>query len=152
MGKRLVRSGMYDSFLVATDGSEAASVAVDHALDLATRLDASLYGIVVLESRTEYDTGLVDPEEAEQRRRERAESTLAELEDRADAAGVPVETTVRTGVPHEEILAYADERDAGAIVVGSQGRSSFKGALLGSTVDGIVRGADRPVLVVGGES
>lgn len=138
---------MYDSILVATDGSDAASAAVEHAIELAARFDASLHGISVLESRTEYDNAIVDPEEAERRRRERAESMLADLE--AAAAGdLAVETAIRTGVPHEEILSYADEHDIDAIVVGSRGRSSFTGALLGSTVDGIVRHANRPVLVV----
>ena len=145
---------MYDSILVATDGSDAATAAVEHAIELARRFDASLHGVTVLESRTEYDNAIVDPEEAERRRRERAESTLADLESAAGGESgsgvdaVPVETAIRTGVPHAEILAYADERDIGAIVVGSRGRSSFKGALLGSTVDAIVRQANRPVLVV----
>lgn len=141
---------MYDSILVATDGSEAAATAVDHAIALAERFDAPLYGIAVVDERTEYDTGIVDPEEATRQLRERAAGWLEELESTATEAGVSVETTVRSGVPHEEILDEAADRDVGAIVLGSRGRSSFRGALLGSTVDGVVRIADRPVLVVGG--
>ncbi|THE62958.1 universal stress protein [Salinadaptatus halalkaliphilus] len=140
---------MYDSLLVATDGSEAATTAIEHAVGLATRLEIPVYGIAVLESRTEYDNAIVDPAEVEQRRRAAAESALEYLEEQAAAADVPVETTIRSGVPHEEVLAYADERDAGAVVIGARGRSSFKRALLGATVDRIVRLADRPVLVVG---
>ncbi|GAB3665029.1 universal stress protein [Halopiger thermotolerans] len=139
---------MYDSVLVATDGSDTAGAAVDQAITLARRFDVPLYGIVVLESRTEYDNAIVDPEEADRRRRQRAESVLADLEAAAETEGLAVETTIRTGVPHEEILSYADERDVGVIVIGSRGRSSFKGALLGSTVDAVVRQAARPVLVV----
>ncbi|AEH37540.1 universal stress protein [Halopiger xanaduensis] len=137
---------MYDSVLVATDGSDTATAAVDHAITLARQFDIPLYGIVVLESRTEYDNAIVDPEEADRRRRQRAESVLADLE--AAAEGLALETTIRTGVPHEEILTYAAEQDADVIVIGSRGRSSFKGALLGSTVDAVVRQAERPVLVV----
>lgn len=140
---------MYDSILVATDGSEAAATAVEHAVALAERFDAPLYGVAVVDERTEYDTGIIDPEEARQHLRERAEGWLADLEATASEAGVTVETTVRGGVPHEEILEYAAERNAGAIVLGSRGRSSFKGALLGSTVDRVVRTTDRTVLVVG---
>ncbi|SEV97566.1 universal stress protein [Natrinema salifodinae] len=143
---------MYDSILVATDGSEAATTAVEHATALAGRFDAQLYGIAVVDERTAYDSGIVDPEEAERHRRERATAWLEELEATAAATdpAVSVETTVRSGVPHEEIIDYAAECDAGAIVVGARGRSSFKGALLGSTVERVVRAADRPVLVVGG--
>ncbi len=140
---------MYDSILIATDGSEAAATAVDHAVVLADRFDAPLYGIAVVDDRTEYDTGIVDPEEARQHLRERASEWLAALEETAGEANVAVETTVRTGVPHEEILGYAAENEIDVIVVGARGRSSFKGALLGSTVDRVVRVADRTVLVVG---
>jgi nucleotide-binding universal stress UspA family protein len=140
---------MYDSILVATDGSETASVAVEHAIDLADRLEGTLYGVAVLETRTEYDNAIVDPDEVERHLRERAEASLATLEERAEAADVPVETAVRVGVPHEEIVTYADDCGVDAIVVGSRGRSEFRGALLGSTVDAVVRLATRPVLVVG---
>ncbi|WP_323171516.1 universal stress protein [Natrialba sp. PRR66] len=139
---------MYDSLLVATDGSDAATTATHHAISLATELDATVYGLAVLESRTEYDNAIVDPDERERKRRAAAESALAELADEATAAGVPVETEIHSGVPHEEILAVATEHDVGAIVVGARGSSELKRALLGSTVDAVVRFADRPVLVV----
>ena len=141
---------MYDSILVATDGSDAAAAAEARAIELAVRLEVPLYAVAVLESRTAYDNAIVDPEEAERRRRERASSWLSELEERAADAGASVETAIRTGVPHEEILAYADEEDVDTVVVGARGRSSFTGSLLGSTVDGLVRSADRPILVAGG--
>lgn len=142
---------MYESILVATDGSEPATAAADHAIELARRFDAALYAIAVLESRTEYDNAIVDPDEADRRRRERAEETLEAIAIDARDAGLTVETTVRNGVPHEEILAYATECDADAIVAGARGRSSFRRALLGSTVDRLIRFAERPVLVVDGE-
>ncbi|WP_408959169.1 universal stress protein [Natrinema sp. 74] len=142
---------MYDSILVATDGSEAAATAVDHAVALAERFDAPLFGVAVVDDRTEYDSGIVDPEEARRHLRERAAGWLAALEETASEAGVAVETAVRTGTPHEEILAYAAENDIDVIVVGARGRSSFKGALLGSTVDRVVRITDRTVLVVGAD-
>ncbi|WP_121742325.1 universal stress protein [Natronorubrum halophilum] len=142
---------MYESILVATDGSEAATEATAHAIELARRFDATLYGIAVLESRTEYDNAIVDPEEVTRRQRERAETTLGAVEDAADDAGVTFETAVRSGVPAEEILAYAAETDVDAIVIGARGRSSFQGAILGSTIDRIVRSATRPVLIAGND-
>ncbi|RQH01469.1 universal stress protein [Natrarchaeobius oligotrophus] len=143
---------MYESILVATDHSDDASAAVAHGVELANRFDVPLYAIAVLESRTEYDNAIVDPAEVERRRREDAESSLEELAERAADAELSVETEIRSGVPHEEIISYADERDVGAIVVGSRGRSQFRRSLLGSTVDAVVRLADRPVVVVGTDS
>ncbi|AFZ71785.1 universal stress protein [Natronobacterium gregoryi] len=139
---------MYDSILVATDGSETGSVAVEHAIELADQFGATLYGITVLESRTEYDNAIVDPAETKRRRIDRAESVLADLESTAVDVGLSVETTVESGVPHEKILEAAGEYGVDAIVVGARGRSSFKRALLGGTVDGVVRLTDRPVVVV----
>ena len=139
---------MYDSILVATDGSEAASTAVEHAVELARRLEVPLYAIAVLESRTEYDNAIVDPKTVDRRRREQASSWLEQIESIAQNAGVDVETTIRSGVPDEEIRAYADELGVGAIVLGAQGRSSFRRALLGSTADRVVRLAAQPVVVV----
>ena len=139
---------MYDSILVATDGSEAASTAVEHAVELARRLEVPLYAIAVLESRTEYDNAIVDPKAVDRRRREQASSWLEQIESIAQNAGVDVETTIRSGVPDEEIRAYADELGVGAIVLGAQGRSSFRRALLGSTADRVVRLAAQPVVVV----
>lgn len=46
------------------------------------------------------------------------------------------------------ILAAADEHDAAAIVTGTRGRSRMAAALLGSTAEGVLRYADRPVLLV----
>lgn len=140
---------MYDSILVATDGSDAASTAVEHAIELARRLEVPLYAIAVLESRTEYDNAIVDPAEVDRRRREQASSWLEQIEATAQDEALDVETTIRSGVPDEEIRAYADEQAVGAIVLGAQGRSSFRRALLGSTADRVVRLADQPVVVVG---
>ncbi len=141
---------VYDSLLVATDGSEDAATAIAHAVELARRLEIPLYGIAVLDSRTAYDSGIVDPETIRERQTEQAEEALAALEERATDDGVSVTTTIRSGTPHEEILAEAEERGCSAIVVGSRGRSAFREALLGSTVDALVRLSSLPVLVVDG--
>ena len=46
------------------------------------------------------------------------------------------------------ILAAADEHDAAVIVTGTRGRSRMAAALLGSTAEGVLRYAGRPVLLV----
>ena len=141
---------MYDAILVATDGSEMATAAAEHAIELARQVDATVDVLAVLESRTEYDNAIVDPAEVDRRRREQAATALEDIAKSAADADVPVETEIRTGVPSEEIVAYADEQGIDAIVIGARGRSSLRGALLGSTVDRVVRTAAQPVLVVGG--
>jgi nucleotide-binding universal stress UspA family protein len=46
------------------------------------------------------------------------------------------------------IVAAAQERDVAVVVTGTRGRSRFAAALLGSTAEGILRHAGRPVLLV----
>ncbi|SEH11431.1 Nucleotide-binding universal stress protein, UspA family [Natronorubrum sediminis] len=141
---------MDDAILLATDGSDAATKATERAVDLASSLEATLFVLTVLESRTEYDNAIVDPEKAERHRRERATEILEDVTATADDAGVAVETAVRSGIPHEEIRRYAGEEGTDVIVIGARGHSSFHGSLLGSTVDRLLRSTSRSVLVVGG--
>lgn len=55
---------------------------------------------------------------------------------------------VRVGTPWREIVRLAGELGADGIVVGSVGHSAIERLLLGSTAEGVVRNASRPVLVV----
>jgi len=66
-----------------------------------------------------------------------------ELGATVEALSVPDEVDVA-----ETVAAIAEQRDAGAIVVGSRGRGGFKARLLGSTSQGVLQHTRRPVLVV----
>ena len=55
------------------------------------------------------------------------------------------------GAPWHAIVRCADELDAGVIVSGTRGRSTFAAAVLGSTAQGLLHHANRPVLVVAHE-
>lgn len=82
--------------------------------------------------------------------RREAETHARQAADVLGAAGwsceaAALETT--RSVPGAIILA-ADERDAAVIVTGTRGRSRIAAALLGSSAEGIVRHAGRPVLLV----
>ena len=132
---------MYDTILVATDGSDSANRAVDHALDLASTFDADLYGISVVDTRRYGDSMLSGADSVIGDLSDRAEELLAEMETRAD---VEVTTTVRRGRPHDEIASYADSIDADLILLGNRGLGSTDE--IGSTAERVVRYVDRPVL------
>jgi nucleotide-binding universal stress UspA family protein len=55
-------------------------------------------------------------------------------------------TEVVRGVPHEEILKYANASSADLIVITLQGKGFLERALLGSTAERVVRAAQVPVL------
>src|SRR3954447_3434186 len=63
----------------------------------------------------------------------------------ATAEPCPVPDEVRVA---ETILAVADERDAGAVVVGTRGLGALKSRLFGSTSQDVLHRTHRPVLVV----
>lgn len=140
---------MYETVVLATDGSEHATAAETHALDLAAQHDASLQAVAVVETRTGYDNAIVDPDRVRQQLREDATETLEALEGRARDRGVSVDTSVVEGIPAEAILAAAEEKDADIIVMGARGRSTFKTVLLGSTAEAVLGRAGVPVVLVG---
>ncbi|WP_331233309.1 universal stress protein [Natronorarus salvus] len=82
------------------------------------------------------------------RRRERAETLLADLGAIAGEAGVAVETAIERGDPSRAILAAAADTDADLIVMGSHGRSGVSRVLLGSVAETVARRSPIPVTIV----
>jgi len=68
-----------------------------------------------------------------------------------DAAGIKYKTIKEMGRPVDIIVSAAERMDAGLIVLGSRGMTSWEALLLGSVADGVVHYAHRPVLIVRGE-
>jgi nucleotide-binding universal stress UspA family protein len=139
---------MYEQILVAVDGSEHADTAVTHAIGLAEQYDATLHALYVIESRTAYDNGIIDPDERRAALREDGETVLADVRQRAETDGVSVQTTITEGAPPEEILLYLDEQGIDLVCMGERGQSDFKTVLLGSATETVVHESDVPVVVV----
>lgn len=141
---------MFETVVIATDGSESAERAVRMALDIADRFGATVHALSVV------DTGDVaaSPDEL----REDLENALTTAGSEAVAAveahaadEVPdceVVTAVREGDPAAEIMDYADEYDADVIAMGTRGRHGDHAFLLGSVAEAIVRHSETPVLTV----
>ncbi|WP_255170541.1 universal stress protein [Natrononativus amylolyticus] len=136
---------MFDTIVVATDGSRSVRRAIDVALDLAARFGADVHALSVV------DAGEVDasPEQLREELRvaleTHADAALADVEDRA---GPGIETAVRTGRPAPEICEYARDTDADLIVTGTRGRHGENRLLLGSVAERVVRTSPVPVLTV----
>ncbi|MEU4240257.1 universal stress protein [Actinoplanes sp. NPDC026619] len=135
------------SVIVATDGTEAATVAVTWAAAEARRRRASLrivyaYDSDWLESR--YDIGAEYLDVAESL----AKAVVADARDRARAA-VPdlyIETDTRPGPAIPRLIEWAEGADL--LVLGSRGRGGFTGMLLGSVSQRLATHAPCPVAVV----
>lgn len=136
---------MFDTVVIATDGSESVARAVNVAADLANRFDATVHALYIVDS-TEVDAspeGLKgDLHEALEQQGEDA------LESVREAAGGEVVTAVREGRPIAEICEYAREHDVDAVATGTRGRHGENRLLLGSVAEGVVRTCPVPVLTV----
>ncbi|SER19590.1 universal stress protein [Natrinema salaciae] len=136
---------MFDTVVVATDGSDSVKRAVDVALDLADRFDAEVHALSVIDA-SEVDAS---PQQLRSELRTALETTadaaLATVEERADRA---VQTATREGRPAAEICEYAREVDADVVATGTRGRHGENRLLLGSVAERIVRTSPVPVLTV----
>ncbi|WP_126662334.1 universal stress protein [Haloterrigena salifodinae] len=138
---------MFDTVVVATDGSESVKRAVDVALDLADRFDAEVHALSVVDA-SEVDAS---PQQLRAELRTALETTadaaLATVEERADA-DLDIDTAVREGRPAAQICEYAREIDADLVATGTRGRHGENRLLLGSVAERVVRTSPVPVLTV----
>ncbi len=137
---------MYDRILLPTDGSRGNTLAVDQALELAETTGADLHVFFVVEDLA-YAPEMMDGQ-VQAKLRQIGENAIEDIRERADELGVHLETAIEDGIPHREILAYADDNDCDLIVMGTHGRSGLDRYLLGSVTERVVRTSDIPVLTV----
>ena len=137
---------MYDTILVPTDGSDPANRAVEHALTLADRYDATVHAMYCVETHRYGEPALSSAAIVLNQLEERGQSMLVELAERADTEGIDCSYDLCHGRPWEEISKAADELDADLIVVGFQGKDHTRTAKIGSVAERVIRTADRPVL------
>jgi nucleotide-binding universal stress UspA family protein len=70
---------------------------------------------------------------------------------RLRGAGLNCEVVVRPGLPADEILAYARERQIDRIVMGTHSPGPIGKLLVGSVAEAVLRSASQPVYIVGPE-
>lgn len=123
---------MFETVVVATDGSESTERAVEASFDLADRFDAELHALTVVES---------DAPDAHSRAR-----TM--LDDIVEGAGRAVTTAVEDGDPADTIRSYATRVDADVVVMGIRGRDGPYQYHIGSVAETVVYECPVPVLTV----
>lgn len=141
---------MFETVVVATDGSDSVSRAVDCTLDLAARFDATVHALYVRnDSRIETLPERLhdDVRSALDEQGETALESVVQANEAVDSQ-VDIETAVRVGQPAKQILSYVREIDADGIAMGTRGRSGEHSFLLGSVAERIVRTCPVPVLTV----
>lgn len=143
---------MYKRILVATDGSELATRAVNHGLSLAKSLGATVIAIYVMRPLDVYmpaEVMIAIPEEDCQKGVEKiARQSLEKVKQIADGLGVPCETRQVLNVhPWQAIVDAASKENCDLIVMGSHGRTGLVGLVLGSETQKVLAHSNVAVLV-----
>lgn len=107
--------------VLATDGSEHARGAAERAVEYAAGDDGALHVVHVIDRRKYEEPAISSDELAAIQAEDRGRDAMDEAAELAAGTDVSVLGDTRHGVPHEEIVAYADDVDADAIVVGRHG-------------------------------
>lgn len=132
---------VYDRILVPVESNAGTAGAVEFAVELADRWDASVDILRVVDDRSSLplrSTESTDPE-----------ASLPDTVKRLAAEGGDVVTThVVKGAPEDEILRYATEEDIDLVVMEQDDKAGLSDWLLDSVVDKVVRRTPVPVLVV----
>jgi nucleotide-binding universal stress UspA family protein len=136
---------MFETVVIATDGSESVERSVAVALDLAARFDATVHALYVIDGSDVEGS----PEQVRDDLRDALETAGEEaLEAVVEHADRDVATAVREGKPATEICEFVDDVDADVVAMGTRGRHGEHSFLLGSVAEAVVRRCPTPVLTV----
>src|ERR671932_2380842 len=126
--------------LLATDGSEEASLATQTTVDIAEKTSSQMYVVHVWESlpllASSYGGfGYTDAESiqivVEQAEHEARELLGEQVEHIRDTGGTVIESYLRQGRPDQEIVNLAEDLSAGLIVMGNREFSGLRRDLMG---------------------
>ncbi len=141
--------------LVPTDFSDSAEHALKYAVRLGKPFNANIFVLHVfhlqeylalLSDRDQTDSGTAN--EVLEAAKNRAANKLEALVRRSEDKEVVLLPVLLVGVPFEEIVRYAAERDVDLIVMPTHGRTGVAHLLLGSTSERVISHSVCPVLVV----
>lgn len=137
---------MFKSILVAVDGSNSNTVAVDTAVTLAKEQGAKLTALSVFDPGGYGNLAAVKEvaDEADYMRKV-CENILEYVTRKAAEAGIELETKTVAGDPALKIVEASSDYDL--VVTGTLGRTGFSRMVMGSVAEKVVRMSNCPVLV-----
>jgi len=146
-------TGVYKVIVVGTDGSERASVAYRHALELAKMSGAELHAVQVVHLAVK--AGFADSSGGQlevDQMREHAERSNAALVAEAERQGVSVQVhNPGAADVADALISVAEDVGADLIVVGNRGMSGMSRFVLGSVPNKVSHHAPCSLLIVNTE-
>lgn len=136
---------MITSVVIATDGSASVDRAIAVATDIASRFEATIHAVYVLDEGEIASTPEAIRADLQDSLEEQGKEALNRVSDETD---INVQTAVRTGQPAAEIIEYVQEVDADLVAIGTRGRHGEHRLMIGSVAEALVRRCPIPVLTV----
>jgi len=141
----------FKRILFPTDFSDLSKSASAYAISLARCFGAKLYVLHVV-NRTGEASGMYVPhisfenlEKEEQSEEAKSLKKLCAFMSRKD---VVIEPILCSGVPSDEILRVAGEKDVDIIIIGTSGTGGVGRIVFGSNTDNVIRKSHVPVLAI----
>jgi len=136
--------------LVPVDFSGHSAKALDYAIEVAKKFEASIHILhsypIHVGGVTPY--GVAFPETLERDWRAAAQQQLDAWGEKVNAAGIEVSLSLTPLAASEAVAETAEEIGADLVVMGTRGLSGLKHVLLGSVAERTLRTAPCPVLTV----
>jgi universal stress protein A len=141
----------FEKILLATDFSDYSEVACDYALTLAETFGSSLYILHIINEPVDL-RGFYVPNISFEQLEKEIETGATEMLDKFCKENLKefdrYEKEIITGVPYEEIVRVAKEKEISMIVIGTHGRTGLDHLIFGSTAERVVRTAPCPVMTI----
>jgi nucleotide-binding universal stress UspA family protein len=147
-------ASQFHTILSPTDGSAISTVAGKMAVDMAVANGARLILVYVVDETVVEELARSFQKTSRETSVELARSGQRYLDYLANLAhrrGVVVETVLRQGTPHLEIVDEARKQGADLIVMGYVGRRGPRRILIGSVTERVIEYAQCPILIAKGE-
>ena len=134
----------WKNILFATDGSKYSEAATGKAIDFAKSYGSELHVISVVDVTEEF---IARAPGALEELVKKAKGVVDDVKNKAASEGVKAEGMVKEGEAAKSIIDLAEKKKAGAIIMGSHGRTGLTRLLMGSVTERVIGHAPCPVLV-----
>ncbi|MBG6074901.1 universal stress protein [Polaromonas sp. CG_9.11] len=146
---------MYQRILVATDGSDLSSTAVNSAIELAAAIGAELVALYVVPRYpvSYFEGGITisveDITRTEKQWSDKGQAVVDAVQEQARTQGVMAKAVVaQSDLVAESIMSAATKHGCDLVVMASHGRKGIKRVLLGSETQHVLTHSTVPVLVL----
>jgi len=146
--------GVLNKALVPLDGSKESEAVMPYIEELASKLEAEIVLIQVLERPFHVYPGgeggaLIPYTEAEMKSLSaNAPSYLEEMISLLNRKGIPTRSEVRVGAAAKEIINLADETNSDLLAMSTHGKSGFSRWAFGSVADKVLHAGNTPLLLI----